>query len=167
MGRAGSPKTVSGDSLRIPDYPVEQDGTEADLLDGQRTDPEELAEIIAAEDQGILVAWKDGDALACVKHQHLGDGVGYFGMLSVAPALQSAGLGRRMVEAAERVLVERHGVRRMRIQVFPQRQTLVAWYQRLGYALTGETAPFPYGDQRFGLPRRDDLSFVIMEKPLP
>lgn len=140
--------------------------TEADLLDGQRTDPDELADIIAAEDQGLLVAWRGGEAVACVRYQRLTDGVGYFGMLSVSPERQSAGLGRRMVEAAEQRLAIRHGARRMRIQVFPQRDTLIAWYQRLGYALTGETAPFPYGDERFGLPRRDDLHFVILEKPL-
>jgi ribosomal protein S18 acetylase RimI-like enzyme len=140
--------------------------TEADLLDGQRTDPEELTEIIAAGDQGFLIACREGEPLACVRHQLLGEGLGYFGMLSVAPTLQSAGLGRRMVEAAERLLVQRHGVRRVRIQVFPQRDTLIAWYQRLGYDLTGETAPFPYGDQRFGLPRRADLHFVLLEKAL-
>lgn len=141
--------------------------TEADLLDGQRTDPEELADIIAAEDQGLLVGCRGEEAIACVKYQRVAEGVGYFGMLSVRPGLQSAGLGRRMVEAAERRLAERHGARRVRIQVFPQRDTLIAWYQRLGYVLTGETAPFPYGDVRFGLLRRQDLHFVILEKPLP
>ncbi len=140
--------------------------TEADLLDGQRTDPDELAGIIAAPDQGLLVGWRADAAVACVKYQGLTGGVGYFGMLSVRPGLQSAGIGRRMVEAAERRLADRHGARRMRIQVFPQRGALIAWYRRLGYAPTGETAPFPYGDQRFGLPRRDDLYFVLMEKAL-
>jgi hypothetical protein len=46
------------------------------------------------------------------------------------------------------------------------RHTLIAWYQRRGYALTGETVPFPYGDSRFGEPKRDDLSFVVLEKRL-
>ena len=41
------------------------------------------------------------------------------------------------------------------------RDTLIAWYQRRGYVLTGETLPFPYGD-----PPRDDLSFVVLEKAL-
>ena len=46
------------------------------------------------------------------------------------------------------------------------RDTLIAWYERRGYALTGETRPFPHGDDRFGKPLRDDLSFVVMEKVL-
>jgi hypothetical protein len=46
------------------------------------------------------------------------------------------------------------------------RDTLIAWYQRRGYALTGETRPWPYEDERFGQPGRDDLSFVVLEKAL-
>jgi hypothetical protein len=46
------------------------------------------------------------------------------------------------------------------------RDTLIAWYERRGYRRTGETEPFPYGDERFGIPRRDDLYFVVLEKAL-
>jgi hypothetical protein len=46
------------------------------------------------------------------------------------------------------------------------RKTLIAWYERRGYALTGETKPFPYGDERFGRPLRDDLHFVVLEKDI-
>ena len=46
------------------------------------------------------------------------------------------------------------------------RDTLIAWYVRRGYALTGETEPFPYGDNRFGIPRRDDLHSVVLRKRL-
>ena len=43
---------------------------------------------------------------------------------------------------------------------------LLAWYERRGYALTGERRPFPSRDPRFGRPRRDDLEFVVLEKRL-
>jgi hypothetical protein len=46
------------------------------------------------------------------------------------------------------------------------RDALVAWYLRRGYALTGETKPFPYNDDRFGRPLRDDLHFVVLAKQL-
>ena len=32
--------------------------------------------------------------------------------------------------------------------------------------LTGERRPFPAHDPRFGLPKRDDLAFVVLEKKL-
>ena len=46
------------------------------------------------------------------------------------------------------------------------RSALIEWYKRRGYVLTGETKPFPYGDTRFGIPKRDDLYFVVLQKRL-
>ena len=140
--------------------------TEADLLEGQRTDPEDLADILADPAQAMLTAWRDGALVGCVLIADRGQGTGYFGMLSVSPTLQGAGLGRTLVKAAEQALRDRFGTRRVRISVFPQRDTLMAWYERLGYRLTGETLPFPYGNLRFGRPLRDDLHFVVMEHAL-
>jgi ribosomal protein S18 acetylase RimI-like enzyme len=140
--------------------------TEADLLDGQRTDPEDLASILADPTQDLLTAWRGDDLLGCILIADRGEGTGYFGMLSVSPTLQGGGLGRRLVEAAHAEMARRFGAVRSRISVLPQRETLIAWYERLGYAATGETLPFPYGDPRFGLPKRDDLLFIVMERPL-
>lgn len=140
--------------------------TEADLLDGQRTDPDDLADILADPTQALLTAWRDGALLGCVLIADRGEGTGYFGMLSIRPTLQGGGLGRQLVEAAHAALAGRFGARRVRISVFPQRETLIAWYERLGYQQTGATLPFPYGNPRFGLPRRDDLYFVVMEREL-
>ena len=140
--------------------------TEADLLEGQRTDAEDLASILADPEQGMLTAWRGDDLVGCILIARRGEGIGYFGMLSVSPALQGGGLGRRLVTAAEAAMAERFAARRVRISVIPQRETLIGWYERLGYSATGETLPFPYGDERFGLPLRDDLSFIVMEKPL-
>jgi hypothetical protein len=46
------------------------------------------------------------------------------------------------------------------------RDALIAWYFRRGHCKTGETEPFPYGDDRFSAPLRDDLSFLVLEKDL-
>ena len=140
--------------------------TEADLLAGQRTDPEDLASILADPAQAMLSAWRGDDLLGCVLIADRGEAIGYFGMLSVSPTLQGGGLGRRLVDAAHAALAARFGARRVRISVFPQRETLIAWYRRLGYEPTGYTLPFPYSDPRFGLPLRDDLHFIVMERPL-
>jgi ribosomal protein S18 acetylase RimI-like enzyme len=140
--------------------------TEADLLDGQRTDPEDLADILADPKQALLTAWHADELVGCVLIADRGEGAGYFGMLSIRPTLQGGGLGRRLVDAAHAALADRFGARRVRISVLPQRETLIAWYERLGYRLTGVTLPFPYGNPRFGLPKRDDLYFVVMERGL-
>lgn len=140
--------------------------TEADLLDGQRTDPDDLAAILADPGQAFLSAWQGEELVGCVLIADRGEGTGYFGMLSVSPMLQGGGLGRRLVEAAHAEMARRYGALRVRISVLPQRDTLIAWYERLGFARTGETLPFPYGDLRFGLPKRDDLYFLVLERRL-
>jgi hypothetical protein len=58
------------------------------------------------------------------------------------------------------------GGRAIKMTVVNVRESLIAWYQRRGYRVTGETEPFPYGDLRFGVPRRPDLCFVILRKQL-
>ena len=55
----------------------------------------------------------------------------------------------------------------MRMTVIDLRDALIAFYERRGYRRTGVYKPFPYGDERFGVPRRDDLRFEVLEKPLP
>lgn len=140
--------------------------TEADLLGGQRTDPDDLADILADPKQALLTAWQGDELVGCVLIADRGEGTGYFGMLSIRPTLQGGGLGRRLVAAAQAAMADRFGARRVRISVLPQRETLIGWYERLGYRSTGETLPFPYGNPRFGLPKRDDLSFVVMERGL-
>jgi hypothetical protein len=44
------------------------------------------------------------------------------------------------------------------------RDALIAWYLRRGHRKTGETEPFPNGDDRFGAPLRDDLSFMSLRR---
>jgi ribosomal protein S18 acetylase RimI-like enzyme len=70
-----------------------------------------------------------------------------------------------LLTAAEDFARER-GARRIRMTVVSARTTLIAWYERRGYALTAEKRPFPYGDERFGRPLRDDLHFVVLQKDL-
>jgi hypothetical protein len=50
--------------------------------------------------------------------------------------------------------------------VIEQRRDLIAWYLRRGYVDTGRIEPFPYGNTRFGMPKRDDLRFVVLAKAL-
>jgi ribosomal protein S18 acetylase RimI-like enzyme len=74
-------------------------------------------------------------------------------------------LGRTLLAAAEDFAKQR-GARRIQMTVVNVRDILIAWYQRRGYTLSGESRPFPYGDDRFGKPTRDDLHFVVLQKDL-
>jgi ribosomal protein S18 acetylase RimI-like enzyme len=139
---------------------------EADYLGGQRTEPKTLrADLAAAPDAVLLTARdaSDGPLLGVVWLEPAGADAWYLGMLTVRPDLQDRKLGRQLLEDAEAFAVAR-GARRIRMTVVSVRDTLIAWYERRGYRLTGEREPFPYEDQRFGAPTRDDLDFVVLEK---
>ena len=139
--------------------------TEADLLDGQRIDPDVLARDIGRARSRILVAERGGEMLACA-HVAEEDGTGYFGMFSVRPDLQGGGVGKAMLAEAERIARAEWQLPTMRMTVIDIRDELIAFYERRGYARTGIKKPFPYGDERYGIPKRADLRFEILEKPL-
>ncbi|WP_121715167.1 GNAT family N-acetyltransferase [Streptomyces sp. E5N91] len=139
--------------------------TEADILQGQRTDPQGVLEVVKAPHSRLLTVERDGRIVACCQLEHRGAHA-YFGMFAVSPALQGAGLGKAIIAEAERQARTTWGVTEMHMTVISVRDDLIAWYERRGYRRTGETTPFPYGDERFGIPQRDDLRFELLVKPL-
>jgi ribosomal protein S18 acetylase RimI-like enzyme len=139
--------------------------TEADLLDGRRTGADDVAACLHRPRSRIVVAERDGAMLACA-HVAEEDGAGYFGMFSVDPGRQGAGIGKQVLAEAERIVRDEWALPAMRMTVIDVRDELIAFYERRGYRRTGVLKPFPYGDARFGLPRRDDLRFEVLEKPL-
>lgn len=140
--------------------------TEADFLDGQRTDVADVAALIAREDARIVLAERGGELLASCLVERQPGGNGYFGMFSVRPDLQNAGIGRALLAEAERIARDEWHCKQMRMSVIDVRGALIEWYERRGYRRTGEHKPFPYGDERFGIPRRDDLRFEWLVKAL-
>ncbi|MER5624956.1 GNAT family N-acetyltransferase [Streptosporangium sp. NPDC002544] len=139
--------------------------SEAHLLGGQRTDARGVTAAVENPDGRMLVAESEGEIIACCQVEHQG-GHAYFGMFAVRPTLQGSGLGKAVLAEAERLARDEWGVDEMRMTVISVREELLAWYVRRGYVRTGETAPFPYGDESFGLPTRDDLEFEVLVKKL-
>lgn len=139
---------------------------EADLLGGQRTDEAALRDILGDESQAVLLAVDGATILGCVLVADKPEGRAYLGMLSVRPDLQSAGIGRKLVDEAEDLARNVLGARVMEMTVIKQRRELIAWYARRGYVDTGREEPFPLDDPRFGLPKTRDLVFVVLAKNL-
>ena len=142
--------------------------TEAAYVRGDRTTEDLLRADLAAKPNGMFLKWVDAPAdkpKGCVWLEPSGDDAWYLGSLSIDPRLQNGGLGRVMLAAAEDWVRQRGG-RTVRMTVVNVRNTLIAWYERRGYQITGETEPFPYDDNRFGTPMRDDLHFVVLTKRL-
>ncbi len=139
--------------------------TEADLLDGQRTDTEEITNLLADPSTRLIVAAERDSLLGHVLLRREKD-TGYVGMLAVDPTRQGAGLGQGLLAEAERRAIAEFGLRRTRMTVISLRTELIAWYERHGYRRTLRREPFPYGNPRFGLPQRPDLEFLVLEHDL-
>ena len=135
------------------------------VLDGQRTDPDGVRAVIDGPDGVLLVVERAGETRRLLPDRTPGDHV-YFGMFAVRPGLQGAGLGKEILAEAERRAREKWAAKEMRMTVVNVREELIAYYVRRGYRRTGELSPFPYGDERFGVPLRDDLAFELLVKPL-
>ena len=147
--------------------------TEADLLDGPRTTRELLAADLADPAITVLLA-TDPDRpvvlLGCAAVTVTTTAPGArptasFGMFAVPPDGQGAGTGSWLLAAAEEH-ARTAGAAALEMSVLAFRADLRDFYGRRGYAPTGETRPFPYGDERYGLPRRDDLHFVVLVRRL-
>ncbi len=135
---------------------------ENSYISGERIAPVELADMRAARPDGRLLLHRgdEGAPIGCLWLEPHGDGAWHLGLLAVEPDRQDRKLGRALLEEAE-TLARSQGGRRMRLTVVHLRETLIAWYQRRGYVLTGETEPFPQP----ALASRD-LHLVVLEKPL-
>ena len=138
--------------------------TEAGLMSGDRIRLEQLRDDLSANLNAKLMVLREGSHIhASVWIQPETDAQWYFGMLAIDPTLQAMGVGKSMLQAIEQFVTDRGG-RRIRITVINVRESLIGWYERHGYTRTGEVEPFPYGDDRFGTPLRDDLNFVVLIK---
>ena len=140
--------------------------TESEQLDGQRTDAEAISAVLTGPGRTMLLAEADGQLVGCCQLEQRPQVEAYFGMFAVLPGRQGRGWGRQILAEAERLAREEWSVSTMVLSVLAQRPDLIAWYERRGYRRTGETMPFPYGNERYGVPKRPDLCFAILAKPL-
>jgi len=116
---------------------------EADLITGERIQPQELFATIAAPSQRVIVAEAAGALAGCVAISDLGAHKTYLGLLCVAPLLQAGGLGKALLAEGEGCAVRLFAAHVVEMTVVSRRTELIAWYERRGYALTGERRPFP------------------------
>jgi ribosomal protein S18 acetylase RimI-like enzyme len=135
--------------------------TEADLLDGTRINEAALQELIQKPDTTFLKYEESGVLLGCVELRIEGSKL-YLGTLSVNPTNQNKGIGKKLLQAGEEY-ARQVGCSAIKMTVIDGRQTLIDWYVRHGYSLTGERKPFIVPDERWGVPKQK-LEFVVLEK---
>lgn len=137
--------------------------TEADLLDGTRTDAQAIIALIQNPDTTLLKYTEGNEILGCVELRNE-KGKLYLGMLTVRPNLQGKGIGKKLLTAAE-TEAKKQNCRSIFMTVLSVRKELIDWYIRHGYKLTGDRKPFAFTDPRFGQPKMK-LEFAVLEKKL-
>ena len=139
--------------------------TEADLLDGTRTNPADIENMIGQPGSMVLLCVEGANFIGTAHLERQGDEC-QLGMLVVKPGLQGGGIGKLLMQAAEEKARETWGVRRIAMSVISIRHELIAYYERRGYRRTGRTRPF-VADDTHGYPKSQPIEFEVMEKQLP
>jgi predicted N-acetyltransferase YhbS len=132
---------------------------EADLIEQPRTSVAELQALLDAPDELLLIASQGATIVGCVQVSRRAEAVAYLGLLTVTPALQAAGLGKTIIAAAEQQAASRFGARTLELSVVSLRPELIAYYERRGFAATGERRPFP-------VPLDPPLELIVLRKPI-
>ena len=134
---------------------------EADLMpDGERIELAELQAMLADSNERILIGWTGDRLIGCVRIAGVADKLAYLGLLCVDPLVQAAGLGKRLIEAAETTARDVFHATRIEMTVIEQRHELIAFYRRRGYLPTGERRDFP-------VVVAPPLFLTVLEKALP
>jgi ribosomal protein S18 acetylase RimI-like enzyme len=135
--------------------------TEANLLEGSRTNETELIELLSEQNNTILKYSEEDQILACVllieKKIQL-----YLGMLTVSPSLQNSGIGKKLLNAAE-IHAKKMNLSSIVMTVISVRTELISWYMRHGYKDTGAREPFPIGTIHVPI-TTESLEFMVLEK---
>jgi ribosomal protein S18 acetylase RimI-like enzyme len=122
-----------------------------------RVEHARVVEIVRAGE--MAVARLDGRIVGSIRVRDVEDRAGYFGLLAVEPAAQGRGVGRALIELAERTSRDR-GATSMELRLLvpregtdPGKSKLYDWYGRLGYEEVergdfGESHPAAVGEWR-------------------
>ncbi|MBI1768784.1 MAG: GNAT family N-acetyltransferase [Bacteroidetes bacterium] len=135
--------------------------TEADLLDGTRTDENAINDFFSEQGSTILKFVDEGKIIGCVRLLKHGSQL-YLGMFAVDPTVQNAGIGKKILLAAEEE-ARRQNCKSIDMTVISERKELIDWYKRNGYVEVGEKKPMVFDNPCGGIPKKD-LYFITLEK---
>lgn len=139
--------------------------TEAEILDGLRID-EAALEVLLTKPKVVLLKCNDeaGQMLGTVCLEVKGHEL-YLGMFAVSPTAQGNGIGKTLLKAAEKHVIE-NKCDRIVISVISTRKELISWYERHGYVATGNAIAFEEIEGRFGDPKVPEIDLIEMQKVL-
>jgi len=116
--------------------------TEADLIAGDRVTAAEVTALIGRSDTVILLCLLDELIVGTVELRRQGFEA-YLGMFVVNPRLQTKGIGKKLLAAAEEYVRSQWSSTSIALSVISVRDELIEFYERRGYKRTGVFEDFP------------------------
>lgn len=129
---------------------------ESFLYDGPRVTAGEIRQKLH-RDAFLMVIGRESETRGAVYVECRGE-IGYFGLLAVPPEHQGNGVGQSLVRAAEQ-FCRNAGCHTLEIEVVNHRRSLISYYAKCGYAVTGER---PFNFDMLRVPSH----FLILRKAL-
>ncbi len=115
---------------------------ESGLYQGDRTDDNEVLEMMSVPGAIFLRYMQDGRLAGCVYLKRVGHAA-CMSMLAVLPELQDQGIGKQLIAEAERIVLGDWDCSAVLLAVIvSHRPELTAYYQRRGYLRTGRSKAF-------------------------
>lgn len=127
-----------------------------------RVDEEALTNYLTDPDIYILKYTDANDQIIGCVNLHKKQDKLHLGMFAVQPELQSAGVGKILLQASEEC-AKRLNCKAINLTVIQGRDELIAYYERKNYVLTGRSFPFPVEYHKFGVPLQE-ITLLEMEK---
>lgn len=139
--------------------------TEADILDGQRTDANEIGNKIRDKNSYVVIAKKNEELIGSCELQVFPETKElYFGMFTIRPDLQNQGIGKHFLAFVEKTAAAWQ-LKKIKMTVITLRKELIEYYKRRGYRVTNQHIPFPI-EERFGITKVGKLEMVYLVKEL-
>lgn len=135
---------------------------ETDLVEGARSDTDEVKEYISGPNTHLLVAHREGEIVSRICIEKI-EGDAYIGFFAVHPKLQGAGVGKEILSQAERYASNKLNAKKYVMVVVSQRTELIAYYERRGYIRTGSVQEYPT-HLNVGVPYESGLTIEYLEK---
>lgn len=135
---------------------------ESALVSGSRVRRENV--VSAIQDSTVLVGIRRQVLAGCVQIEVKGN-TAHIGMLAVDPSLQTAGIGKLLLQHAEEFSAQKCRAEIAVLIVIAARKELVAFYRRRGYRQTEEQLQYPI-DAGVGTPVEEAMLMTKLEKYL-
>lgn len=136
------------------------------IVQGPRIKKPEIEQLIQSDAASIRVVELDGGELGgCALVDRHGQDVVHIGMIAVAPSKQNLGLGKLLIQDAEKHALNVFKATTANMYVLNGRPELMGWYNRLGYSETGQIEPFP-ASEGGSKPLKEDAHLIEISKKL-